>query len=93
MAGKTKNEKFLKNFGGVAKNDLTNILNCDAEIDENAATIIKISNYHDLDDILNKQVFIQKNQFKVLSFNTESIFSKLDNMPSFFILFVSTNVG
>ena len=83
MAGKSKNEKFLRNFGGIEVNDLTNILNLDSEIDDNASTVIQMSNYHDVDDILNKAIFKQKNQYKVLSFNTESISSKLDNIKLF----------
>ena len=52
MVGNLKNEEFLRNYGGVETIDLTKLLNCDTEIDENAATLIKISNYHDIDDIL-----------------------------------------
>ena len=48
MAGKQKNEKFLRNFGGLEINDLTKMLNYDSEIDESTATIIKMSNYHDI---------------------------------------------
>ena len=70
MEGKLKNEAFLRNFGGVEANDLTNILNSETETDDSTTTIIKISNYHDLDDILNKPIFTKKNQFKILSFNS-----------------------
>ena len=83
MAGRTKNENFLRSFGGVDANDLTNLLNCETEIDENTASIIKISNYHDLDDFLEMPIFTKKNQFKVLSFNTESLSSKLDSIKLF----------
>ena len=76
MAGKSKNENFLKNYGGLERNDLTNILNCDTEIDDNSATIINISNYHDIEDIQNKPIFKNQTLFKVLSFNTESIFKR-----------------
>ena len=57
MASQLKNEKFLHNYGGLEANDLTNLLNCDSETDENAATVIKVSNYHDIDDLLNKNIF------------------------------------
>ena len=83
MESKLKNEAFLRNFGGVEANDLTNILNSETETDDSTTTIIKISNYHDLDDILNKPIFTKKNQFKILSFNSESIFSKLDEIKIF----------
>ena len=83
MAGKQKNEKFLRNYGGLERNDLTNLLNNDSEYEENAATIIKMSNYHDIDDFLNKPIFRNKDQFKVLSFNAESIFSKLNDIKLF----------
>ena len=83
MAGKLKNEQFLRNYGGMEANDLTNLLNCDTEIEENSSTVIKISNYHDLDDILSKQIFAKKDQFKVIGFNSESIFSKLDKIKIF----------
>ena len=73
MEGKTKNEQFLRNFGGLAANDLTNILNCDSEIDDSASTIIKASNYHDIEDILNQEILLKPNQFKVLSFNSENL--------------------
>ena len=64
-------------------NDLTNILNCEAEAEENTSTIIKVSNYHDLEDLLNKPIFLKTNQFKIISFNAESIFSKLDEIKIF----------
>ena len=83
MAGRLRNEQFLCNFGGLENNDLTQILNCDSDIDENAATIINVSNYHDLDDLLNKAIFKKSNHFKVLGFNSESIFSKLDSIKLF----------
>ena len=83
MAGKQKNEKFLRSYGGLEVNDLTKLLNHDSQIDDDAATIIKMSNYHDLDDILNKIVFTKMNQFKVFSFNSESIFSKLNDIKIF----------
>ena len=70
-------------MGGVEANDVTKILNCDSEIDENAAAIIRVSNYHDIEDFFDKPIFTKKNQFKVLSFNTESIASKLDNIRVF----------
>ena len=60
MAGRSKSEQFLCNFGGLEANDLTKILNNDSEIDENAATLINISNYHDLEDILNNQILEEK---------------------------------
>ena len=62
---------------------MTNSLNCDSEIDENAATIIKVSNYHDMGDFFNLPIFSNKNQFKVLSFNTESLASKIDHIRVF----------
>ena len=83
MAGKSKNENFLRGFGGVEPNDLTNILNSESEIDDNSTTIINVSNYHDIDDFLDNQLFRKKNQFKILSFNAESIFSKLDSKKFF----------
>ena len=60
MAGKSKNENFLRGFGGVEPNDLTNILNSESEIDDNSTTIINVSNYHDIDDFLNNQLFRKK---------------------------------
>ena len=42
MVGKLKNENFLRNFGGMEANDLTNILNWEAEAEENTSTIIKV---------------------------------------------------
>ena len=92
MAGKSKNENFLKNYGGLERNDLTNILNCDTEIDDNSATIINISNYHDIEDIQNKPIFKNQTLFKVLSFNTESIFSKLDNIKLFLETLKENNI-
>ena len=83
MAGKSKNENFLRGFGGVEPNDLTNILNSESEIDDNSTTIINVSNYHDIDDILNNNIFQKQNQFKILSFNAESISSKLDEIKIF----------
>ena len=83
MEGKLKNETFLRNFGGVESNDLTKILNCETEIDDSTTTFIQVSNYHDLEDIINKPIFLKKNQFKIISFNSESIFSKLDEIKIF----------
>ena len=87
-----KNEQFLLNYGGMETNDLTNLLNCDTDIEENAATVINVSNYHDLDDILNKQIFTKKDHFKVIGFNTESIFSKLDKIKIFVETLKSKNI-
>ena len=92
MTGKLKNEQFLRNYGGVEINDLTNILNCESEIDDNTFTIIQVSNYHDLDDLLNKQIFLKKNQFKKISFNSESLFSKLDEIKIFLEILNSNNI-
>ena len=92
MAGKQKNEKFLRSYGGLEVNDLTKLLNHDSEIDDDAATIIKMSNYHDLDDILNKIVFTKMNQFKVFSFNSESIFSKINNIKIFLEILRTKNI-
>ena len=92
MVGKTKNEKFLRNYGGMEVNDLTKILNFDSEIDDNAATVIQLSNYHDLDDVLEKPIFTQKNQYKVLSFNTESISSKFNNIKLVLELFKTKGI-
>ena len=83
MVGKLKNENFLRNFGGLESNDLSNILNSESEFDDSTSTIINISNYHDLEDILNNQIFWKRNQFKIISFNAESIFSKLDELKIF----------
>ena len=66
MVGKLKNESFLRNFGEVEPNDLTNLLNDESEADDSNTTIIKISNYHDLEDILNNQTLIKNDQFKML---------------------------
>ena len=60
MEGKLKNETFLRNFGGVESNDLTKILNCETEIDDSTTTFIQVSNYHDLEDIINKPIFLKK---------------------------------
>ena len=92
MAGTLKNEDFLRRFGGVEANDLTKILNSDSDIDDNAATIIKMSNYHDIDDILDNPTFSDKNQFKILSFNTESIQSKLDEIKLFLESLMTKNI-
>ena len=92
MVGKLKNEQFLLYYGGMEMNDLTNLLNCDTDIEENAATVINVSNYHDLDDILNKQIFTKKDHFKVIGFNTESIFSKLDKIKIFVETLKSKNI-
>ena len=92
MAGKSKNENFLRGFGGVEPNDLTNILNSESEIDDNSTTIINVSNYHDIDDFLDNQLFRKKNQFKILSFNAESIFSKLDSIKIFLEMLKSKNI-
>ena len=92
MAGNKTNEDFLRNFGGFEANDLTNLLNCDTDFDEDSATIIKVSNYHDLEDIINKQIFKKTDQFKVLGFNAESIFSKLDNIKVFLETLKSNNI-
>ena len=78
-----RNEQFLCNYGGLESNDLTKILNSDSDIDENAATIINVSNYHDIDDLLNKPIFSKNNHFKILGFNTESINSKFDSIKLF----------
>ena len=83
MAGKYKNEEFLRNFGGLEVNDITNIINCESEIGDNTATVIKVSNYHDMEDILNSKTLQSKTQFKILGFNTESISSKIDNIRIF----------
>ena len=92
MAGKQKNEKFLRNFGGLEINDLTKMLNYDSEIDESAATIIKMSNYHDIEDFQNKIVFTKNDHFKVLSFNSESFFSKINDIKLFLETLRQTNV-
>ena len=92
MAGISKNRDFLRNYGGLEANDLTKILNCDSETDDNSASIIQMSNYHDIDDLLNKQTLTDNNHFKVLSFNTESIFSKLDNIKIFLELLNEKNI-
>ena len=84
MAGSLRNEQFLCNFGGLEANDLTKILNCESDIDDNAATLISVSNYHDLDDIINKPIFSKNTHFKVLGFNAESISSKIDSLKLFF---------
>ena len=83
MTGRQKNEQFLHGFGGQEANDLTNLLNFESEFEENAGTIINVSNYHDLEDLLNKTIFTKNDQFKMISFNTESINSKLDNIKLF----------
>ena len=93
MKGKTKNEQFLRNFGGLAANDLTNILNCDSEIDDNASTVIKVSNYHNIEDILNQEILHKPNLFKVLSFNSESLNSKFDEIKIFIENLKSNNVS
>ena len=87
-----KNEDFLRNYGGVRVNDLTNLLNSETDYDEEAANIIKVSNYHDIDDILSKPIFTNTNQFKVIGLNTESIFSKLDNIKVFVETLKSKNI-
>ena len=92
MAGKSKNENFLRGFGGIEPNDLTNILNSESEIDDNSTTIINVSNYHDIDDFLDNQLFRKKNQFKILSFNAESIFSKIDSIKIFLEMLKSKNI-
>ena len=78
-----KNEDFLRNYGGVRANDLTNLLNSKTDHDDESANIIKVSNYHDIDDILRKPIFTNSNLFKIIGFNTESIFSKFDNIKVF----------
>ena len=75
-----KNEEFLSNFGGVGSNDLTSILNCNLEENENSPTILRMSNYHDLDDLYSAQQLAKTNQFKVISFNVESLSNKVDNI-------------
>ena len=61
-----RNEQFLCNYGGLESNDLTKILNSDSDIDENAATIINVSNYHDIDDLLNKPILREQYQTGML---------------------------
>ena len=61
-------------------------------MDDNTSTIIQVSNYHDLDDILNKQILLKNNQFKIISFNSESLFSKLDEIKIFLEILNSNNI-
>ena len=83
MADSLRNEQFLCNFGGLEANDMTKILNCESDIDDNAATLINVSNYHEFDDIINKPIFSKNTHFKVLGFNAESISSKIDSIKLF----------
>ena len=92
MVGKVKNEEFLRNYGGVRANDLTNLINSETDYDEESATIAKVSNYHDIDDILSKPIFTKTDHFKIIGFNTESIFSKLDNIKIFVENLKSQNI-
>ena len=62
---------------------MTNILNCNSETEQSDFTTIRASNYHDFDNFKTMSVFTQKNHFKILSFNTESIASELDNLKIF----------
>ena len=93
MAGNQKNEEFLGNFGGITSNDLTQILNCDTETDDQTPTILNNSNYHDIKDILETPIFSDKSQFKVLSFNTESLPSKINNIKIFLEMLKTNEVS
>ena len=83
------NTSILQNYGGTEINDLRNILNSESDYNDNSLTIINASNYHDVNDIVNK-LSNKLNHFKIISFNKESISSKINEMK-IFVELMSTN--
>ena len=77
------NSSILQDYGGVDSNDLRNILNAESDYENQSLTIIKASNYHDVNDIINK-LSGKLNYFQVISFNAESIASKIKQNKSFY---------
>ena len=75
------NNKILHDYGGTDTNNLRIILNDETEYDDNSATIIQASNYHDTDEIIYK-LKNKQNQFKILGLNAESLASKIDHISS-----------
>ena len=76
------NSSILQDYGGVDSNDLRNILNAESDYENQSLTIIKASNYHDVNHIINK-LSGKLNYFKVISFNAESIASKINEIKVF----------
>ena len=93
MDNTNKNEEFLRNYGGVDRNNLSNVIMEEHEdgdnIDNNK---INTSNYHDFDDFDNMSIFKDKTQFKVLGFISESISSKHDRLKIFLEVLRNKNI-
>ena len=77
------NQGILDNYGGLNANDFIRIFNGDSNDQDQSSLTLNQSNYHDLSDLLSGLVFKDQTQFKVLSFNTESLPSKIDNIKTF----------
>ena len=80
MAG--LNASILQNYGGSDSNDLRNIINTESDYDDQSLTVINASNYHDTKDIVDK-LSNKLHHFKIISFNAESIASKINEIIIF----------
>ena len=84
------NHEFLQNYGGAAQNDLRKIINDESD-NNNINASLNPSDYHDLDDMA--QVLVSKEgDFKIFSFNAESLASKIDRLKIFMKFLSEKNI-
>ena len=73
-------EEILSQFGGKASNDLNNILDID-EIPDPDGEIADLSKTEYIDSAeLSKYLYEHRNEFSIMSLNTQSIRAKFDQL-------------